>query len=345
MLAFRPARVLSGIALVGAVCVPLLFSSASGAASRPKILLFTETAGFDHKTRGIADSLIIALGAKNGFDVDTANDTGAYFHDAKLKSYRAIYFSNVTGLIFNDSCKAAIKRYIEAGGSWLGNHAGGPDCEQSWPWFHQMIGCYFVGHPDGIKKAKIAVLDHTNPSTSWIKTDTIVRSDEWYFFAPQPSPQKYDSNIDPAKLPNVKVLMNLVESSFDSTRNRYHPICWCQEFPGGGRMWYSGFGHYVSYYRDTVVQKVLLGGILWAAHLSETPTAPENPKAAFTIAPASGESAVYDLFGRKIRTLHDDGASWDRTDDCGKPVAPGRYYLVRKQKGAISPLRSVLLVK
>ena len=339
MLFFRPGRKPSGIALVAVLCIPLLFAAAAGAATKPKILVFTETTGFDHNTRKVSDSVIQMLGAKNGFDVDTTNDTGAYFREAKLKTYKAVCFINVTGTIFNDSCKAAFQRYFQAGGGWVGMHAGGVDCEFTWHWFHQMVGGYFAGHPYGIAQAKLAVLNHTNPSTSWITKDTIVHTDEWYFF----TPQKYDSTIDPAKSPNLTVLLNLVEPSLSSTATKFHPICWCQEFQGG-RSWYTGFGHSSSYYKDTVVQKNLLGGILWAAHLSATPVAPENPKAAFAIVPPRGECAVYDLAGRKIRTLQAEGAPWDRTDDFGKPVAPGRYCLVRKQKDA-APAPSILFVK
>jgi cytochrome c len=339
MLFTNPRLKLPGIALVAGLCVPLLFGAVFGAPAKPKILVFTKTQGFDHGTRKVADSLIQLLGAKNGFDVDTTNDTGTYFKDAKLMTYKAVCFINVTGNVFNDSTKAAFQRYFKAGGGWVGMHSA-VDCEYTWHWYHEMAGAYFANHHFGIAPAKLAVLSHANPSTSWIAKDTITRSDEWYFF----TPQTYDSNIDPAKLTNLTVLINLVESSIpNSTEKKFHPMCWCQEFQGG-RAWYSGFGHAPEYFRDTVVQKNLLGGILWAAHLSPTPVLPENPKATITIAPASGEITIYDLFGRKIRTLRADGQAWNRTDECGKPVATGRYYLVQKRNGA-TPAATLLFVK
>jgi type 1 glutamine amidotransferase len=296
----------------------------------PKVLVFTKTAGFDHGTRFVADSLIRALGVKNGFDVDTANDTGAYFKDAKLRTYKAVCFINVTGNIFNDSTKAAFKRYIEAGGGFAGMHAC-VDCEYTWHWYHELAGAYFSNHHFGIAPAKLAVLDHTYPSTSFIAHDTITRSDEWYFF----TPQTYDSLINPAILPGLTVLLNLVESSIpNSTEKKFHPMSWCRNFDGG-RTWYCGFGHDPNYFRDTLVQKTLLGGILWAAGMSQTPVVLQ--RTAVQIVCGQDAVAVYDITGRKIRTLlsgfplmQAGRTAWDYKDDFGNHVAAGRYYLITK---------------
>lgn len=298
-----------------------------GYGQTPKVLVFTKTAGFDHGTRTVADSLIQALGVKNGFDVDTANDTGTYFKDAKLRTYKAVCFINVTGNIFNDSTKAAFKRYIEAGGGFVGMHAC-VDCEYTWHWYHELAGAYFANHHFGIAPAKLAVLDHTYPSTSFIAKDTITRSDEWYFF----TPQTYDSLINPAILPGLTVLLNLVESSLpNSTENKFHPMSWCRNFDGG-RSWYCGFGHDPNYFRDTLVQKNLLGGILWAAGLAPTSVVKRT-----TLVSQPHQQVepvvIYDLFGRKITTLHTnaspDKLQWNGKDGRGRIVSQGIYLITR----------------
>jgi cytochrome c len=334
----RSQRITSIFISLLSVAATIFVSLASGAPTpKPKILVFTKTQGFDHGTRKVGDSIIQMLGAKNGFDVDTTNDTGAYFRDAKLKTYKAVCFINTTGTVFNDSCKAAFQRFIQGGGGWVGMHAA-VDFEYQWHWYHQMAGAYFSNHHFGIAQAKLAVLSHANPSTSWITKDTIIRSDEWYFF----TPQTYDTNIDPAKLKTLTVLMNLVEASIPgSTESKFHPACWCQEFQGG-RAWYSAFGHYADYFKDTVVQKNLLGGILWAAHLAPTPVLPENPKPSYAPLPSTGQTVVYDLFGRKIRTLQAGERTWDFTDVNGNRVAAGKYYLM---KNGTEKTKSVVIVK
>jgi type 1 glutamine amidotransferase len=312
----------------------LLCVLSASSQTKPKVLCFTRTQGFDHGTRTVSDSLIMALGAKNGFDVDTTDDTAGYFKDAKLKEYKAVCFVNVTGNIFNDSTKAAFQRYFTAGGGFVGMHACA-DCEYTWHWYHQMLGAYFAGHPFGIAPAKLAVLDHNSPSTQFIKTDTISRSDEWYFF----DTQTYDTLIDPAKEKDLTVLMNLVESSLpNSKQSKYHPICWAHPFQGG-RAWYSGFGHMPDYFRDTVVQKNLLGGILWAAGIGNSAVLQGNSAHHPALAPIAA-SAVYDAMGRRVRTLAERSSGgfdvwrmWDKKDDAGRAVCAGRYFLEVKREG------------
>jgi type 1 glutamine amidotransferase len=312
-----------------------LFCAAAFAQPKPRVLVFTKTQGFDHNTRTVADSLIRALGVKNGFDVDTANDTGTYFKDAKLATYKAVCFINVTGSIFNDSTKAAFQRYIRAGGGFVGMHAC-VDCEYGWHWYHELAGAYFANHHFGIAPAKLAVLDHSNPATSWIAKDTISRSDEWYFF----TPQTYDSMIDPAKIKDLTVLINLVESSIpNSTENKFHPMCWCRQFDGG-RSWYCGYGHDPNYFRDTVVQKTLLGGILWAAGMTTAvvPGATPRPGNALhngiSVPMRVTGARIYDIHGRLIRSLHNlnimvqnAGGLWNHRDDFGRKVPAGRYFI------------------
>jgi type 1 glutamine amidotransferase len=310
-----------------AFCVALFFTFVS-AQPKPKILVFTKTQGYDHGTRVVADSLILSLGAKNGFDVDTTNTATGFFTDAKLSSYKAVCFINTTGNLMTDAEKAAFQRFITAGNGYVGMHASA-DCEYAWPWYHELLGAYFVGHPFNIALAKIAILDRNNPSSQFIKKDTIIRTDEWYFF----DNNTYAPAIDPAKLTNLHVLMNLVESSLpNSTQSKYHPICWYQTF-AGGKAWYSGFGHNPAYFRDTIVQKNLLGGILWASGMSATPVTFKRATV-HPLAPLA-PPAVYDATGRKIRTLNagNNSASgteklWDYRDDFGKSVSAGRRYFI-----------------
>jgi type 1 glutamine amidotransferase len=329
------------------VLVPLLVLGgnflAAEAQTRPKILCFTKTQGYDHGTRQVVDSLIMALGAKNGFDVDTANDTGSYFKDAKLKTYKAVCFINVTGTIFNDSTKAAFTRYFRAGGGYVGMHAA-VDCEYTWHWYHQMAGAYFAGHPFGIASAKIAILNRNNPSTIFLKADTITRSDEWYFFANQ----TYDTLLDPAKEKDITVLMSLVESTLpNSTQNKFHPLCWTHEFEGG-RAWYSAFGHSPDYFRDTIVQKNLLGGIVWAAGIGATIVPLYKPAAIPALTPFMA-IAVYNALGQKVRTLYegqkkdlDIRKAWDNRDDAGRLVPVGHYF-VKIRHGLATSLVPVIV--
>ncbi|TKS98780.1 condensation domain-containing protein [Streptomyces lasalocidi] len=54
-----------------------------------------------------------------------------------------------------------------------------------------------------------------------------------------------------------------------------HPIAWCKDYQGG-RAFYTGGGHTEESYGDTAFRRHLLGGIRWAAGMTEADCRPEN---------------------------------------------------------------------
>jgi type 1 glutamine amidotransferase len=166
------------------ICI-IMLTSATLLAQKPRILVVTETAGWDHVTRVAADSVIRNLGVLNGFDVDTANATANFFTDATLSKYATVCFINTTGTIFTAAEADAFQRYIRAGGGYVGMHAS-TDCEYDWHWYGEMAGAFFNGHPFNVATAKVAVRDKKHPSTQFITADTLTRTDEWYFWAQNP---------------------------------------------------------------------------------------------------------------------------------------------------------------
>jgi type 1 glutamine amidotransferase len=309
-------------------------------AANPRVLVFTKTAGFDHGTRTVVDSLIKALGAANGFDVDTSNNS-ASFTDTNMARYKAVCFINATGdPIMTDSQKTAFQRFIRAGNGFVGMH-GSVDCEYSWPWYGNLTGAWFMGHPYGIKTGKVAVLDKTHPSTSFITGDTITRAEEYYFFYLNGTAKK-----DPATNPNLHVLLMLNDASLDPNYPFHpHPFSWYQEFDGG-RSWYSGFGHDPNYFRDPFIQKHLLGGILYAAGMVPSKTLTAKNDFRMPVRPVS--AAVYDLSGKKIRTLAlPSGAMqpvWNKKDQNGRFVSNG-VYLLKMDYGTWVSVSAVMVRK
>jgi type 1 glutamine amidotransferase len=309
-------------------------------AANPKILVFTRTAGFDHNTRVVVDSLIKALGAANGFDVDTSNNA-ASFTDANLAQYKAVCFINATGdPIMNDSQKVAFQRFIRAGNGFVGMH-GAADCEYNWPWYGNLTGAWFMGHPYGIKTGKSVVLDKTHVSTSFITGDTVTRAEEYYFWYLNGTAKK-----DPSTNPNIHVLLMLIDASLDPAYAFHaHPYSWYQEFDGG-RSWFSGFGHDSNYFRDPFVQKHLLGGILYAAGMA--PTKSIIAKNGYRVHLCPVAAAVYDISGKNIRSITaSSGATiplWDKKDQSGRVVSNG-VYLVKTDYGTTVSVSPVVVRK
>ncbi len=212
----------------------------------PKVLVFSKTAGFRHSSIPVAREALVKLGQENGFLVDTTENAD-YFTEDSLKNYAAVIFLSTTGDVLNHYQEADFERYIQAGGGFVGIHAAS-DTEYDWPWYGRLVGGYFVSHPQ-IQEAKLRVLDKDHPSTEHLP-DEWVRSDEWYNF----------KNLNP----DVKVLMDIDESSYEGGQNGdEHPMAWYHEVDGG-RAFFTALGHTEESYEEELFLKHLLGGIKYA---------------------------------------------------------------------------------
>ena len=234
-------RLMAG--LVGVVlAIAAVPPSVAAAAPVTKVLVFSKTAGFRHAAIPNGIAAIQQLGAQNGFSVTATEDAGQ-FTAANLAQYQAVVWLSTTGDVLNDAQQAAFQSYIGSGGGYVGVHAAA-DTEYGWAWYGGLVGAYFQSHP-AIQQASIRVEDR-NASTNHLPA-TWSRSDEWYNYRTNPRA-------------NVRVLLNLDESSYSGGTMGDHPITWCQNY-GGGRAWYTGLGHTEQSYADTNFTRLLLGGI------------------------------------------------------------------------------------
>ncbi|KJD31280.1 Crp/Fnr family transcriptional regulator [Tamlana nanhaiensis] len=213
--------------------------------AQEKVLVFSKTDGFRHKSIEIGVKTIENLGKSNHFEVHHTEDA-TLFNTKNLTQYQLVVFLNTTKNVFNENEQTAFKTYINNGGSFLGVHAA-TDTEFDWPWYNQLVGAYFLDHPEKCN-ATINVVNTTHPSTKHLKSTWSVY-DEWYNF----------KNISDA----ITVVLTLDESSYKGGKNGgFHPIAWYQEFDGG-RMFYTGLGHTSEMYGNADFQQHLLGGIFY----------------------------------------------------------------------------------
>ncbi|MCK5443280.1 MAG: ThuA domain-containing protein [Maribacter sp.] len=208
-----------------------------------KILVFTKTNGYRHKSIEKGVATLKELGATYNFDITQTEDSLA-FNSANLSNYKLVVFLSTTMDVLGKAQEKAFKSYINKGGSFMGIHAA-TDTEYEWPWYGELVGAYFLSHPKQ-QEAKIDVVDNKHSSTAHLN-DTWMHFDEWYNY----------KNINP----NIKVLMKLDESSYEGGKNGDdHPIAWYHEFDGG-RAFYTGLGHTNESYDDPDFRKHLIGGI------------------------------------------------------------------------------------
>jgi type 1 glutamine amidotransferase len=149
--------------------------------------------------------------------------------------------------------KDALKKYIEHGGGYVGIHAA-TDAEKGWPWYGELAGAYFKGHPT----PQMATLDVVDPNTIVTKMLPAKwqRKDEWYHF--------YNVSKD------IHVLVTLDESTITYKPNEEqlkmgadHPMIWWHDFDGG-RAFYTELGHTDESYDEPLYQQHLLAGIEYA---------------------------------------------------------------------------------
>ena len=215
-----------------------------------KVLVFSKTAEFRHESIPAGKTAILELAKQHGFSVDTTENSDD-FNEANLQNYNVIVFLHTTGDVLNDAQQLEMNRWIQAGGGFVGVHAAA-DTEYDWPWYGELVGAYFNGHPSdpNVRDATVRVVDKTHLSTQHLP-ESWPRTDEWYNYKEIKS--------------DINVLLNLDELSYEGgTNGENHPITWYRDFDGG-RSWYTGLGHTNEAWKDKDFLTMLWGGIQYAA--------------------------------------------------------------------------------
>ncbi len=215
-------------------------------AGPPRVLVFSKTAGYRHESIAAGKVALMRLGAANGFTVDTT-ENAAWITEDSLRHYAAVVFLSSTGNVLDRASEVDLQRYIQAGGGYAGVHAAA-DAEYDWRWYGRLVGGYFASHP-AIQPATLRVVDQTAASTAHLPAEW-TRTDEWYNYKARGS--------------DLQVLLRLDEASYTGGENGTdHPIAWQHAFDGG-RAWYTGLGHTVESYGDSLFLQHLLGGVQYA---------------------------------------------------------------------------------
>ncbi len=219
----------------------------------PSLLLFSETRGFRHDSIPDALTAIEELAVSAGMQTDLAADSAGVFTEENLANYDAVVWVLTSGDVLDADEQTAFENYIRGGGGYAGIHAAS-DTEYEWPWYGDLVGAYFARHPQ-IQPATMNVEDGTHPSTAHL-ADTWTRTDEWYDFQSNPRTR-------------VNVLLTLDENTYSGGgMGADHPIAWFHDFDGG-RAWYTGGGHTTATYAEPDFRAHLIGGIRYAAGLTE----------------------------------------------------------------------------
>ena len=211
------------------------------------VLAFTRVSGFVHPSIPGAIAGLERLGQSTGFGVCTTDDP-AQFTDKNLSRYGAVLFLLTSGSVLEGEQKAALVRYIRAGGGFAGIHSA-TATEKEWPWFTRLTGAIFMDHPEE-QEATVQTVDRQHPATAHLP-ERWRWTDEWYNYKALPE--------------GVRVLLTVDEATYQGGRHGTgHPVSWCHEYDGG-RSFVTSLGHDASAWGDARYIRHILGGIRYAA--------------------------------------------------------------------------------
>lgn len=228
-------------ALVLAMCC-VVSAAAIAAAPPSRVLIFSKTAGFRHDSIPVAVTALREIARRQSLDADTSEDASV-FAPVRLQRYRAVIFVNTTGDILDPEQQRALEGFIRAGGGFMGVHAAA-DTEYDWPWYGELVGAWFLGHPPGLQTTRVR-FGHDGIAA---------RGGEW-----RVTDEIYNYRRNPRG--SVEVIATVDEHDYTGgTMGDDHPIAWCHGFEGG-RAWYTGLGHDMAMYSDATFLRHLRRGL------------------------------------------------------------------------------------
>jgi type 1 glutamine amidotransferase len=220
------------------------------------VLVITSHAKDHQKMMAAAAPMLTMMGTDNNFHVDITEDHSV-INDANLARYQVYVQLQDAPFDMTADQQAALQKFIEQGGGWVGIHAAGLAGKQFigsgakyWSWFETFLGgVTYLPHP-AFQQGTLVIEDHNHPITKNLP-DKMVISDEWYEF-----------NESPRR--RVHVLAHADESTYKQNKPMGdHPMIWVNE--NYRRMVYIAIGHDASLCVNHDYQVLVRNAILWAA--------------------------------------------------------------------------------
>ncbi|MGA2906493.1 MAG: ThuA domain-containing protein [Terracidiphilus sp.] len=247
-----------GACFFGAMC--LLPSFAAQTSPKPRILVYTRNytpdgKGYVHDNIAASVAAIRKMGDEAGFTVDSS-DNPSVFTDGNLRQYAALVFSNSNNEAFSDDAQRdAFKRYIEAGGGFVGIHSASGS-ERDWPYFWSVLGGKFAAHPHQ-QAFTVRVTDPDFAAAKGLPAQ-FTWTDECYFL------DHLNPDIHPVLVTDRTKLATLEPMTIDVAKFPIDlPLAWYQTFDGG-REFYLALGHNKEDYENPILYGIIKNGILWA---------------------------------------------------------------------------------
>ncbi|HXI01139.1 MAG TPA: ThuA domain-containing protein [Sphingobacteriaceae bacterium] len=255
--------------LIFCLAIFLLFNitvvAAAPGLKKSRVLVYTKNGkGYVHDNIPSAVLCLQKLGKEHGFTVDVSDNPGL-FTDDNLKKYTMLILTSTNNDVFDtDAQRLAFRRYMEAGGGFVGIHSV-TGTERNWTWFKQMLGGTFSWHAKN-QTFKTKVIDPDHPTVQGLPK-VWERADECYF-AKELYPgirvvMAHDfTSLNTSDADSVKI------TKFSSPFKDLFPAVWYQKFDGGN-VWITALGHNKEHYQDPMFVKHILQGLEFVASQSK----------------------------------------------------------------------------
>jgi len=255
-----------------------------------RILVFSATSGFRHKSIPQGKEALERMGKSTGAYTTVISDDPAHFEKEALKGFDTIVLLNPTQDFFMPSNKQRkefsdedwqklkdrhvrlvdnLIEYLENGGGLVGIHAATDSCYHHKE-FGEAIGGYFDGHPWNANSNVTIVVE--DPEHELNKP---VFGDQKDF---QLVEEIYQFKEEPYSRERLRILLHLDPERSDQVKGKKrkdndYPVAWIQKV-GQGRVFYSSIGHNEHIYWNPQMLKHYLAGIQFAAGDLKADTTP-----------------------------------------------------------------------
>lgn len=227
-----------------------------------RVLVYTKNGkGYVHDNIASAVKCVQTLGTQYNFKVDTSS-SASVMTEANLKQYTLLLFPSTNNDVFDtDAQRLAFRRYIEAGGGFVGLHSV-TGTERNWKWFKMMMGGTFSWHAN-FQKFKVRIIDPSHPSmvglpAVWEKADECYFAKELY-----PGPRVLAVHDITTLNTSDSTQKNLIIKNAGAYA-QFYPSVWYYDYDGG-HSWCTVYGHDKKDYSDPVFVKHVFQGIQYVA--------------------------------------------------------------------------------
>ncbi|CAA6693563.1 MULTISPECIES: ThuA domain-containing protein [unclassified Lentimonas] len=257
-----------------------------------RILVYSATQGFRHKSIPVGKFALEAMGTSSGAYTAVVSDDPANFEPEALKTFDAVVLLSPTQDFFMPNRKQKKKfskeewaflqarherlvgnliKYVNQGGGLVGIHAATDSCYHDEA-YGDAMGAYFEGHPwRHTNNVTIVVEDpeHGTMKPVFDGMDDFALVEEIYQFRSEPYSRE-----------NLRILLHLDPERSDkvkgmSREDNDYPVAWVKGV-GEGRMFYTSIGHNDHIFANPLMLKHYLAGIQFACGDIEADTTPSG---------------------------------------------------------------------